>query len=133
RGVIVLGSASGAVNGTGENSAVGGLVGDNGGTIRKSHASGAVSGVADSQIGGLVGFNDVSGVIVLASASGAVNGAGENSAVGGLVGREAGRERESNAAGAGSGEAKSPNGGPVGVQEVRGRVVAVGAAWRGNG
>jgi hypothetical protein len=62
---------------------VGGLVGENKGTITNSYATGAVRGMND--VGGLVGYS--TGAITNSYATGAV--AGDNS-VGGLVGRNLG-------------------------------------------
>ena len=67
---------------------VGGLVGGSGGTITQSCATGAVSGIGGSNVGGLVGFIDF-GAITQSYATGAVNGVGGNS-VGGLVGNNLG-------------------------------------------
>ena len=64
-------------------SSVGGLVGQNSGTISNSYASGAVRGGTASYIGGLVGSND--GTITNSYALGSVGGLG-GSFVGGLVG-----------------------------------------------
>ncbi|MBB5886707.1 filamentous hemagglutinin N-terminal domain-containing protein [Xanthomonas sp. LMG 8992] len=73
-----LGLLGGSV--TGKNY-VGGLVGDNGGTITNTYATGAVSGANYSYVGGLVGSNR--GAITNAYATGAVSG---GNTVGGLVG-----------------------------------------------
>jgi len=62
--------------------AVGGLVGSNYGTIRKSYATGNVSG--RWAVGGLVGFNANSGTISYSYATGKVTGTGYY--IGGLVG-----------------------------------------------
>ncbi len=75
-GTIVSSHASGAV--TGDNQ-VGGLVGENKGSISNSYARGAVSG--DNQVGGLAGENK--GIISNSYAQGAVSGANQT---GGLVG-----------------------------------------------
>ena len=61
---------------------VGGLVGDNEGTIASSHSTGVVSGITDN-FGGLAGVN--SGVIAASYATGSVSGNGF-AYVGGLVG-----------------------------------------------
>jgi len=68
----------------------GGLVGRNGGgfgagTITNCYATGAVSG--DYNIGGLVGFNDIDGMVNNSYSTGSVLGEDE---VGGLVGRNSG-------------------------------------------
>jgi len=83
-GVLGLGSAvrnlglvGGSVSGGGDY--VGGLVGDNLGTIKSAYATGSVSGGRD--VGGLVGYNR--GTITSAYATGSVTG---KKSVGGLVG-----------------------------------------------
>ena len=78
--VSATATASGTVSGQ---QWIGGLVGQNRGTISDSSASVAVSG--QQQIGGLVGRNH-SGAISASSASGAVSG---QQWVGGLVGTNA--------------------------------------------
>ena len=61
--------------------AVGGLVGENNGTVSGSYSTSSVSG--DNQVGGLVGFSFYDGIISDSFATGEVRG---HSAVGGLVG-----------------------------------------------
>src|SRR5262249_42598802 len=74
---------SGAVSSTGANSAVGGLVGANAGSITDSSASVAVSSAgANSTVGSLVGAN--AGSITDSTASGAVTSTGANRTVGAL-------------------------------------------------
>ena len=77
RGSISSSYATGSVSG---DDAVGGLVGENYGDISSSYATGSVSG--DERVGGLVGWNDV-GSISSSYATGSVSG---NDFVGGLVG-----------------------------------------------
>ena len=77
-GTISNSYATGSVEGS---SYVGGLVGDNHGTIEKSSARGVVTG-SGNDIGGLVGYNK--GTIENTYATGDVTGSGDN--VGGLVG-----------------------------------------------
>jgi hypothetical protein len=72
-----LGMVGGAVTGVSD---VGGLVGDNYGTVSNSYATGAVTGYSD--VGGLVGNNP--GTVSNSYATGAVTCTGNN--VGGLVG-----------------------------------------------
>ena len=62
--------------------AVGGLVGENGGTVSNSYATGSVS-ASNEYVGGLVGFNYGAGTISNTYATGSVSG---NEYVGGLVG-----------------------------------------------
>ena len=64
-------------------SSVGGLAGQNQGTISDSFASGDVAGI--SQVGGLVGRNESGSSIVNSNAEGSVTGTGQE--IGGLVGR----------------------------------------------
>lgn len=87
-------SASGAETSTGGNSDVGGLVGENDGTIETSHATGRVSGIkgtdsfADtSSLGGLVGTNDIDGIVKTSYATGIVmDNLSPGVSLGGLVG-----------------------------------------------
>jgi len=88
-GVITASSVTASVEGRatppgGRN--VGGLTGVNQGTIRASHAGGAVSGLANNT-GGLVGYND-GGSIIAAYAAGPAYTEGLNA--GGLAGRNRG-------------------------------------------
>jgi trimeric autotransporter adhesin len=81
----------GAVNGTGENVNVGGLVGDNDtqGSITNSYNSGTVIGSGTySMVGGLAGHSG--GSITNSYNIGAIDGTGDRSAVGGLVGENKG-------------------------------------------
>jgi filamentous hemagglutinin family protein len=86
---ITLSSATGAVTGP-ANSSVGGLVGFNNGTISQANYDGVVSIPNAAFVGGLVGDNDTTGVITVSSAVGTVTGGGANSVVGGLAGYNAG-------------------------------------------
>ena len=81
---VIRGVGVTAVDVTG-GTAVGGLVGANGGTVTGSHATGRVSGA--EAVGGLVGRNTGDGVVVGSYA--AVEASGDT-AVGGLVGANAG-------------------------------------------
>ncbi len=89
-GVITASSATASVEGRAVPGAggrnVGGLTGLNQGTIRASHATGAVSGLAHNT-GGLVGYND-GGSIAAAYAAGPAHTRSWNA--GGLVGRNRG-------------------------------------------
>jgi hypothetical protein len=80
------------------NAFVGGLVGDNFGTVRESYATGNVSG-SGVLVGGLVGNND--GTVRESYATGNVSG---DDAVGGLVGKNFGTVRESYATGTVNGD-----------------------------
>ena len=75
-------------------SQVGGLVGDNNGTISQSHSTGSVSGTY-SLVGGLVGYN-YNGTISQSHSTGSVSG---TESVGGLVGRNYGTISQSYATG----------------------------------
>jgi filamentous hemagglutinin family protein len=83
---------------------IGGLVGDNLGSIGLSYATGTVSGIGS--VGGLVGSN--SGAVGQSYATGTVTGgngsSNDNSDIGGLVGRNFGSINSSYATGAVSGE-----------------------------
>ncbi len=85
------------------NSDVGGLVGENEGTITNSYAAGSVSG--SSSVGGLVGSNDAD--IASSYAVGSVSG---NFWVGGLVGENEGTITNSYAAGSASGDGSDVGG-----------------------
>ena len=75
--------------GAGNNDYVGGLVGDNEGSIRASYATGAVHGGAGGDaVGGLVGNNG--GSITASYAMGKVNSGGDTNRIGGLVGNNGG-------------------------------------------
>lgn len=73
---------------------VGGLVGENSGTVSKSYVSGTVTGGA--YVGALVGLNGASGSITESYATGAANGIND---IGGLVGLNGGAIAESYATG----------------------------------
>ena len=112
-GTIEDAYATGVV--TGEDALyVGGLVGENSGTIEDAYATGAVAGVGSGDVGGLVGYND-DGTIEDAYATGAVSD-GETGEVGGLVGNSYyGTIKDAYATGAVSdGEGSSMIGGLVG-------------------
>ena len=74
---------------------VGGLVGQNYGTIERSHAMGKV--VGKNLVGGLVGWNIYDGMIESSYATGKVEG--EEYSIGGLVGVNAGKIKTSYAIG----------------------------------
>lgn len=73
----------------------GGLIGNNGGAITQSYATGSVTGGAN--VGGLVGNNDGNGAVTGSYATGSVSGA--STTAGGLVGTGAGRIATSYATG----------------------------------
>ena len=112
-GGLVTGSwATGRVSGS---EGIGGLVGTNGGSVGGSYAAVEVSGT--KWIGGLVGVND--GDLAAGYATGRVSG---GSRVGGLVGYNRGVVSAGYATGRVSGAAET--GGLVGVTELPGRVTA---------
>ncbi|MCX5756907.1 MAG: peptidase A26, partial [Candidatus Hydrogenedentes bacterium] len=78
RGTVTQCYATGAVSGR----YVGGLVGENGGTVTQCYATGTVTGSGDA-VGGLVGNNHI-GTVTQCYATGTVTGSVD---VGGLVGR----------------------------------------------
>jgi len=96
-GAITNAYATGVASGS--NVAIGGLVGENGGTIDASYATGTVSG--DSGVGGLVGHNVAGGAITNAYATGVASG---NNVIGGLAGYNVGTIDASYATGAASGD-----------------------------
>ena len=118
-GNIINSYASGAVSGS---SHVGGLVGHNEGRaiIINSHATGAVTGTG-FYIGGLVGWNQPDAYIINSYASGAVSGRLD---VGGLVGFNHGRLRNTYATGDVSltGESDNDLGGLVGEWVLAGSI-----------
>lgn len=65
------------------NTGTGGLVGYNAGNISDSYATGAVGNIISTTIGGLVGYNDISGTITHSLSTGTVRGV---VMAGGLVG-----------------------------------------------
>lgn len=79
---------TGTVSVGGDNSAAGGLVGDNAGSIVSSTSSGAVTASGStSPVGGLVGVNSSTGTVTTSFSVGNVSG---KDRVGGLVGANAG-------------------------------------------
>ncbi|RVU11965.1 GLUG motif-containing protein, partial [Methylobacterium oryzihabitans] len=76
-GTVGQSFATGAVTGSaGTSFEVGGLVGDNGGTVSGSSATGATRG--QRQVGGLVGYNRSTGTVIRSYAVGAVSGLGNS-------------------------------------------------------
>ncbi|HTM85035.1 MAG TPA: GLUG motif-containing protein, partial [Mycobacterium sp.] len=93
---------------------VGGLAGDNDGTITGTYATGAVSGVASvdgDYVGGLVGYNDAGGKLTGVYATGTVGG---NDHVGGLAGDNLGTITNAYATGAVTGTSYLGGGDNVG-------------------
>ena len=102
-GTISACYATGNVTGTGEN--VGGLVGFNNGTIRACYATGDASGT--QSVGGLVGISESSGTIIACYATGAASG---SVAVGGLSGKDFGTIRACYATGNATGTGNNVGG-----------------------
>ncbi|TKX48320.1 trypsin-like serine protease [Halorubrum sp. ASP121] len=98
---------------TGDRS-VGGVVGDNLGTVRSVTASGSVNGGND--VGGLVGYNGETGVLQNATVSGSVTG----DTTGGVVGANYGTIQNTTVSGRVTGT--SGTGGLVGYNDDTGRV-----------
>jgi len=116
-GIIEFSSAAVSVNSsgyTGNSAAIGGLAGENEGTIKDSSATGAVAlgGSGTNWAGGLVGVM-LSGSIANSYAQGSVSG-GPGSNVGGLVGQVGGTVSASYSTGAVSGGSGSQVGGFIG-------------------
>ena len=95
-GSIKNSNSSGSVSALGGSTRIGGLVGNNSGTISNSWASGNISNNGNNNVGGLLGNNISSGVISNSWASGNVSG---NIQVGGLVGLNLNKIRNSWASG----------------------------------
>ncbi|MFQ6789815.1 GLUG motif-containing protein [Serratia marcescens] len=98
----------------GNASYVGGVAGYNKGTLTQVNAQGDVHGAAGSDVGGIVGLNDVASLIEHASASGDVSGE-VRSAVGGVVGRNGGTVKNVVAAGKVNSVGVSQRGGLIGI------------------
>jgi hypothetical protein len=91
-GSITSVSATGNVSGTDSAQSMGGLAGysrDSAASIRGCWATGSVTGLSSSNLGGLVGFNDVGGTVVSSFATGNVLGIYKSN-IGGLVGQNNG-------------------------------------------
>jgi filamentous hemagglutinin family protein len=135
-GAITLSSAeanvsvgNGAAGPNGGQNTAGGLVGDNPGTITQSTASGNVTGGAFSNVGGLVGRNELGATIDMSTASGNVSVSdATDAAAGGLVGFNFGAITNSGAIGDVTGGNsndifKAGNiGGLVGLQDASGTI-----------
>jgi hypothetical protein len=80
-GTVSNSYSSGDVTGGAESYDVGGLVGENNGTVSGSYSTGSVTG--EEKVGGLVGGNYWGGTVSNSYSSGSVTG---NSSVGGLMG-----------------------------------------------
>ena len=85
-GTIDMSYSMGAVTGGSGGNDIGGLVGENTSIVELSYATGPVTGGSgSSSVGGLIG-NNLSGTVEMSYATGAVTGGNSSSAIGGLVG-----------------------------------------------
>ncbi len=109
-GTIASSHSTSVVSGLTDN--FGGLAGENSGTITDSYATGNVSGKGFADLGGLVGVNEIKGKIIYSYATGGVSGQGDN--FGGLVGGNSGSISASYATGTVSGNGYAAVGGLVG-------------------
>lgn len=108
--------ATGNVSDPGALAYVGGLVGqdDLNASVKRSWASGAVSGTDSASIGGLVGENQAGDTVSTSFATGTASG-GQGSNIGGLVGENEGTIVQSFSSGATTSDRESKVGGFVGV------------------
>ena len=120
-GTIASSHSTGVVSGLTDN--FGGLAGENSGTITDSYATGSVSGKGFADLGGLVGQNETDGKIISSYATGAVSGQGDN--FGGLAGVNSGVIAASYATGSVSGRGFADVGGLVGDNLYTGVISAV--------
>ena len=100
----------------------GGLAGENSGTINDSYATGNVLGKGFADLGGLVGENTVEGKIITSYATGGVSGQGDS--FGGLAGANSGVIAASYAMGSVSGSGFADLGGLVGDNRSTGVITA---------
>ena len=119
-GTIASSHSTGVVSGLTDN--FGGLAGENSGTITDSYATGSVSGKGFADLGGLVGENETEGKIISSYATGAVSGQGDN--FGGLAGVNSGVIAASYATGSVSGRGFADVGGLVGDNRNTGVITA---------
>ena len=119
-GTIASSHSTGVVSGLTDD--FGGLAGENSGTITDSYATGSVSGKGFADLGGLVGENESEGKIISSYATGAVSGQGDN--FGGLAGVNSGVIAASYATGSVSGSGFADVGGLVGDNRYTGLITA---------
>ena len=119
-GTIASSHSTSVVSGLTDN--FGGLAGENSGTITDSYATGSVSGKGFADLGGLVGENESEGKIISSYATGAVSGQGDN--FGGLAGANSGAITDSYATGNVSGSGFADVGGLVGDNRSTGVITA---------
>ena len=120
QGTIASSHSTSVVSGLTDN--FGGLVGENSGTITDSYATGSVSGKGFANLGGLVGENAIEGKIISSYATGAVSGQGDN--FGGLAGENSGAITDTYATGNVSGSGYADVGGHVGDNRNTGVITA---------
>ena len=118
QGTIASSRSTSVVSGLTDN--FGGLAGENSGTITDSYATGNVSGKGFADLGGLVGENAIEGNIISSYATGAVSGQGDN--FGGLAGVNSGIIVASYATGSASGNGPADVGGLVGDNKFEGKI-----------
>ena len=119
-GTIASSHSTSVVSGLTDN--FGGLAGENSGTITDSYATGSVSGKGFADLGGLVGENESEGKIISSYATGAVSGQGDN--FGGLAGVNSGAITDTYATGNVSGSGFADVGGLVGDNRNTGVITA---------
>ena len=119
-GTIASSHSTGVVSGLTDN--FGGLAGENSGAITDSYATGNVSGKGFADLGGLVGENEIEGKIITSYATGGVSGQGDN--FGGLAGVNSGVIAASYATGSVSGNGYADVGGLVGDNRYTGVITA---------
>ena len=120
KGTIASSHSTSVVSGLTDN--FGGLAGENSGTITDSYATGNVSGKGFADLGGLVGANEIEGKIISSYATGAVSGQGDN--FGGLAAANSGVIAASYATGSVSGNGFADVGGLVGDNRYTGVITA---------
>ena len=120
KGTIASSHSTGVVSGLTDN--FGGLAGENSGTITDSYATGNVSGKGFADLGGLVGQNAIEGKIITSYATGGVSGQGDS--FGGLAGANSGVIAASYAMGSVSGSGYADVGGLVGDNRNTGVITA---------
>ena len=120
QGTIASSHSTGVVSGLTDN--FGGLAGANSGTITDSYATGNVFGKGFADLGGLVGENAIEGKILTSYATGGVSGQGDS--FGGLAGANSGVIAASYAMGSVSGRGYADVGGLVGNNRNTGVITA---------
>ena len=119
-GTIASSYSTGVVSGLTDS--FGGLAGENSGAVTDSYATGNVSGKGFADLGGLVGHNKFEGKVTTSYATGGVSGQGDN--FGGLAGVNSGVIVASYATGSVSGNGFADVGGLVGDNRYTGVVTA---------